>query len=155
MTYSEDDTRALGSEFARALPEQSFVAFSGDLGSGKTAFIRGMCDVFDCAAQVSSPTFAIVNEYVGSRDVTHCDLYRLDSVEAMLQIGLDSVFAGRGTVLVEWAERALPLLPVPRYDVVASYGDTADARRFSIRSIENEKSESILVAPAQLFRRRT
>ena len=76
-THSEEETRTAGRRLAAALPPSALVAFSGDLGSGKTAFIRGMCEFFGCAAQVSSPTFALINEYEGAHRVSHCDLYRL------------------------------------------------------------------------------
>ncbi|MDT8323130.1 MAG: tRNA (adenosine(37)-N6)-threonylcarbamoyltransferase complex ATPase subunit type 1 TsaE [Bacteroidota bacterium] len=172
-TYGEDETRALGRAFAETLPADAVVAFSGDLGSGKTAFIRGICDTFSCGGQVSSPTFTIVNEYAGSRRVTHCDLYRLDNMTEMLEIGLDALFRDGGTVLVEWAERALPLLPLPRYEIAAAHGDSEAHRRFTVQLLEADAGEadageadageadagearpvSILAAPAALFRRK-
>ena len=151
-TYSEEETRAAGRRLAALLPDDALVAFSGDLGCGKTAFIRGMCEHFGCERQVTSPTFTIINEYAGSRAVAHCDLYRLGSVEEMLQIGLNELFAGGGIVLIEWAERALPLLPLPRFEVAAWHGESEVQRRFEIRSVE-EAHESILFAPAELFAR--
>ncbi len=151
-TYTEAETRAAGSRLAARLPENALVAFSGDLGCGKTAFIRGMCAHYACDQQVTSPTFTIVNEYAGSRKVTHCDLYRLGSIEEMLEIGLQELFAGDGIVLVEWAERALPLLPFPRFEVAAWHGDTEEQRRFEIRLVE-EPEDSILFAPAELVTR--
>ncbi len=152
-TYGEEETRALGRVFAGELPPDAVVAFSGDLGSGKTAVIRGICDTFRCSEQVSSPTFTIVNEYVGSRSIRHCDLYRLDRIEDMLEIGLDALFRESGTVLIEWAERALPLLPLPRYEIAASHGDVESHRRFSVQLCDADTA-SILSAPAELFRRK-
>lgn len=147
-THSEEETRAAGRELGAALPPSAVVAFSGDLGCGKTAFIRGICESFDCAAQVNSPTFTIINEYTGTRRVTHCDLYRLGSLDDFLQIGLDEILAAEGTVLVEWAERALPLLPLPRYEVGAWHGSDEQHRRFEIRWVENS-DESLLFSPAE------
>ncbi len=154
-TYSEEETRDLGRDFARTLPATVLIAFSGDLGSGKTAFIRGMCEEFGCGEQVSSPTFTIVNEYSGTRQVRHCDLYRLDSIEEMLQIGLDAQFASEATLLVEWAERALPLLPIPRYEVSSRHGGSENHRVFSVQRIETAEEASILAPPVQMFRRKT
>ena len=147
-THSEEETRAAGRELAALLPPSAVVAFSGDLGCGKTAFIRGMCEHFDCAAQVNSPTFTIINEYEGTRRVTHCDLYRLSSLDDFLQIGLDEILAAGGTVLVEWAERALPLLPVPRYEVGAWHGASEHHRRFEWRMVHNS-DESFLFSPVE------
>lgn len=152
-TYSAEETRALGRAFAAELPADATVAFSGDLGSGKTAFIRGICDAFSCGTQVSSPTFTIINEYAGDRPVKHCDLYRLDTIEEMLQIGLDALFRDSGTVLIEWAERALPLLPLPRYEIAAAHGDEEGHRRFRVQLLDTAHG-SILRAPAALFRRK-
>ncbi|MCB2203917.1 tRNA (adenosine(37)-N6)-threonylcarbamoyltransferase complex ATPase subunit type 1 TsaE [bacterium] len=151
-TYSVEETRALGRRFASTLPASALVAFCGDLGSGKTAFIQGVCDYFDCAGQVSSPTFTIVNEYSGSRSVRHCDLYRLDAVEDMLEIGLDALFSEDGIILVEWAERALPLLPLPRFEVAAAHGDSESHRSYRIHRLEHG-GKSILSAPQQMFQR--
>jgi tRNA threonylcarbamoyladenosine biosynthesis protein TsaE len=130
------------------------VAFSGDLGCGKTAFIRGMCEHFGCDHQVTSPTFTIINEYVGDRSVTHCDLYRLHGIKEMRETGLHDLFGNDGIMLVEWAERALPLLPLPRYEVAAWHGDTEEHRLFQLRFVE-EEDDSILFEPADLFSRRS
>ncbi|MBE0643674.1 MAG: tRNA (adenosine(37)-N6)-threonylcarbamoyltransferase complex ATPase subunit type 1 TsaE [Bacteroidetes bacterium] len=151
-TYSEEETRAAGRRLAARLPKDALVAFSGDLGCGKTAFIRGMCEHFGCERQVTSPTFTIINEYMGDSTVTHCDLYRLNTMEEMLQIGLQELFTGEGLVLIEWAERARPLLPFPRYEVAAWHGDREEQRRYEIRFVQ-EEDESILFVPAELFAR--
>lgn len=133
---SENDTRALGRALAAVLDaaasEGCFVAaLSGDLGTGKTALVRGMCAHFGCEAQVCSPSFTLVNIYEGPRRVTHCDLYRLGSLDEMLEIGLEDILAASEPVLVEWAETALPLLPVPRLEIAATHGDTEFERVYA------------------------
>jgi tRNA threonylcarbamoyladenosine biosynthesis protein TsaE len=152
-TYSEDETRAAGRKLAEQLPPTAIVAMSGDLGAGKTAFIRGVCEFFGCASQVSSPTFTIVHEYDGTRSIAHCDLYRLESTEEMLQIGLDQLFREERVILIEWAERALPLLPLPRFEVAARHTDSSEIRELEIMLLEADDSTSILFEPQQLFRR--
>lgn len=149
-TYSEEETRAAGTRLASLLPASALVAFSGDLGSGKTAFIRGMCVFFGCAHQVSSPTFALINEYKGTIPVSHCDLYRLSSLHDMRETGLEALFASEGVVLVEWAERAQSLLPLPRYEVAARHGESSARRHFEIRLVDDEDN-SILFSPEQLI----
>ncbi|MBN1448315.1 MAG: tRNA (adenosine(37)-N6)-threonylcarbamoyltransferase complex ATPase subunit type 1 TsaE [Bacteroidetes bacterium] len=153
-TYRETETRRAGRDFALRLPADALVAFSGDLGTGKTAFIRGICEAFDCADQVSSPSFTIVNEYRGNRRVLHCDLYRLDTIDDMLQIGLDELLSSGGTTLVEWAERALPLLPFPRWEIAAHHGATPEQRSYSIVHRESEADASLLYSPQELVVRR-
>ena len=153
-THSEEETRTAGRRLAAALPPSALVAFSGDLGSGKTAFIRGMCEFFGCAAQVSSPTFALINEYEGAHRVSHCDLYRLTLAHELREAGLEALFAAVGsarsaTVLVEWAERAAAVLPLPRYEVAARHGETAAHRRFEVRLVEDD-DDSILFSPEEL-----
>lgn len=152
VTQSEAETRAAGKRLAALLPEHALVAFSGDLGCGKTAFIRGMCEYFECEQQVTSPTFTLINEYSGNRHVTHCDLYRLKTIEEMLEIGLHELFSGEGIILVEWAERALPLLPLPRFEVGAWHGESEQQRRYEFLSVE-EDNTSILFEPAEFLLR--
>jgi tRNA threonylcarbamoyladenosine biosynthesis protein TsaE len=154
VTESEAETRLVGAQLASSLSGNVLVAISGDLGSGKTALVRGMCGHERCAEQVSSPTFTIINEYSGLRAVYHIDLYRLSSIQEMLDIGLDEVFRGDGLVIVEWAERALPILPVPRVEIVAGHGRAEHLREFAMRYCE-ENCRSILSAPVELFARRT
>jgi len=153
VTYGEEETRAAGRRFAARIPSDALVAFSGDLGGGKTAFIRGMCEHYGCEGQVTSPSFTIVNAYAGSRSVVHCDLYRLHGIEEMMEIGLHEIFSGEGVILVEWAERARALLPLPRFDVAVHHGDAEAERRFEIRFVE-EEADSILFEPAELLARR-
>jgi tRNA threonylcarbamoyladenosine biosynthesis protein TsaE len=151
-TYSEEETRAAGRRLAAALPPDALVAFSGDLGGGKTAFIRGICEQLGCERQVTSPSFTIVNEYSAGGRILHCDLYRLHGIAEMREIGLDELFASGGIILVEWAERARALLPLPRYEVAVHHGEHEFQRLFEIRSVEDE-DESILFEPAELFSR--
>ena len=87
---SESETEAIGEAFARGLPDGAVVAMYGELGAGKTAFVRGMARGMGIDCRVSSPTFTIVNEYPGKRELIHFDMYRLSA---------------RGAVCaVEWSE---------------------------------------------------
>jgi tRNA threonylcarbamoyladenosine biosynthesis protein TsaE len=103
---SEDETRALAARLSATLGPGSVVLLSGDLGAGKTAFVRGLAEGLGLdPGEVTSPTFTLVHEYRGGRlPLVHVDLYRLDSAE-LDEIGLDSDLAERGVVAVEWAER--------------------------------------------------
>ena len=104
LSNSEADTEALGECLARELPDGAVVAFTGDLGAGKTAFVRGMARGMGLTCRVSSPTFTIVNEYLGSRELIHFDLYRLRSADELFDIGWED-YLNRGAVCaVEWSE---------------------------------------------------
>ena len=103
-TNSESETEALGERLARSLPDGSVVAFYGELGSGKTAFVRGMARGMGIDAAVSSPTFTIVNEYIGPRSLFHFDMYRLGSADELFDIGWEDYLARGGVCAVEWSE---------------------------------------------------
>ena len=107
MTYiskSEQETERIGSEFAASLPGGTVVAMYGDLGAGKTAFVRGMARGMGIDARVSSPTFTIVNEYLGERTLIHFDMYRLGSADELFDIGWEDYLARGAVCAVEWSE---------------------------------------------------
>jgi tRNA threonylcarbamoyladenosine biosynthesis protein TsaE len=105
-SQSERDTRARAAEFAATLRPGTVILLRGDLGSGKTAFVRGLAAGLGIDTdEVTSPTFTLVHEYRGGRlPLVHVDLYRLDQVD-LDEIGLDPDLAERGIVAIEWAER--------------------------------------------------
>ena len=101
---SESETEKLGEDFARSLPGGTVVAMYGDLGAGKTAFVRGMARGMGLDCRVSSPTFTIVNEYLGARELIHFDMYRLSSAEELFDIGWEDYLARGAVCAVEWSE---------------------------------------------------
>lgn len=111
MTHSEEETERLAGRLAASLPPGTVVLLTGDLGAGKTAFVRGMAIGLGIdPEQVSSPTFTLIQEYRGTtgegRSVTlyHVDLYRLSGVE-IDDLGLEELTAGGGIAAIEWAEK--------------------------------------------------
>ena len=107
ISNSVEETERLGSELAVQLPAGSIVAFTGDLGAGKTAFVRGMARGLGITERVTSPTFTIVNEYEGGiRPLFHFDLYRLGDADELFDIGWEDYLARGGICAVEWSERA-------------------------------------------------
>ena len=104
ISSSEAETEALGARLAKQLPGGSVVAMYGDLGAGKTAFVRGMARGMGLDCRVSSPTFTIVNEYLGERELIHFDMYRVSGADELFDIGWED-YLGRGAVCaVEWSE---------------------------------------------------
>lgn len=136
-THSADQTQALGVELGLSLAQGDLVAFRGDLGSGKTCMIQGICQALAVADYVTSPTFMLINEYtgrLGGQDlpIYHFDLYRLQGADELEDLGAEEYFYGRGICLVEWAERAGGLLPAGCREVWMEYvGD--DERRITLR----------------------
>jgi tRNA threonylcarbamoyladenosine biosynthesis protein TsaE len=110
-TRSESETAAVGRELAATLPEGAVVLLCGDLGAGKTAFVRGLADGLGVeAADVSSPTFTLVQEYRGGRVLlVHADLYRLNDPREIEDLGLDELESG-AVLAIEWADK-LPSSP--------------------------------------------
>lgn len=104
ITKNESETEALGERLAASLPDGSVVAMYGDLGAGKTAFVRGMARGMGLQARVSSPTFTIVNEYLGPRTLIHFDMYRLSGAEELFDIGWEDYLARGAVCAVEWSE---------------------------------------------------
>ena len=102
---SEQDTEALGRALVQRLQPGAVVAFTGDLGAGKTAFVRGMAQGLGIPQRVTSPTFTIVNEYEGGRlPLFHFDMYRLRDADDLLDIGWEDFLRRGGICAVEWSE---------------------------------------------------
>lgn len=110
-TASEAETEALGEALGRTLSPGAVVAFTGDLGAGKTAFTRGLARGLDIGERVTSPTFTIVNEYEGGRlPLFHFDMYRLGSSDELFDIGWEDYLRQGGVCAVEWSEKVADAL---------------------------------------------
>ena len=136
ITHSPEETEALGAEYAKTLSAGDVVAFSGDLGAGKTAFTRGVLRGLGYTGRVTSPTFAIANEYdtPGGR-VAHFDLYRILDSEALFEIGFDEYLDGSRIVLIEWSENAGDMLPENYKTVHIQYGSEENDRVVTIGEV--------------------
>ena len=110
-THSVSETEALGERLAKCLSSGSVVALYGDLGAGKTAFVRGMARGLDIRESVTSPTFTIVNEYPGDHALFHFDMYRLKNAEELYGIGWEDYLDRNGICVTEWSERIEEALP--------------------------------------------
>ncbi len=109
---SPTETFALGRTHAASLRNGSVLALVGDLGAGKTHFVKGLAAGLGHAEEVTSPTFTLLHEYTGGRlPLYHFDFYRLDSEQDALRIGLDDYLEARGVCVVEWGDKFPPLLP--------------------------------------------
>ena len=104
ISHSQLETEELGRKLAEKLPGGSVVAMYGDLGAGKTAFVRGMARGMGLSCRVSSPTFTIVNEYLGQRELIHFDMYRLSSADELFDIGWEDYLSRNAVCAVEWSE---------------------------------------------------
>ncbi len=122
-TSSAEETHQLGKAFGQSLQGGSVMAFFGDLGAGKTTFIRGLAEGtgFADLRSVCSPTFTFLNTYLGNKAIFHFDLYRLPNEKEFFEAGFDEYLTADGICCIEWAEKIAPSLPSHAYIVTLSY----------------------------------
>jgi tRNA threonylcarbamoyladenosine biosynthesis protein TsaE len=105
-SHSPAETEAIGEKFGRAARSGWVIALSGDLGAGKTQFVKGLARGLGISARVHSPTFTLVAEYNGGRlKLHHLDLYRLETPEQILSAGIEEFLQPDGVAVIEWAEK--------------------------------------------------
>ena len=111
ITKTEKETIEIGKKFAAGLSVGSIVALNGDLGCGKTAFVKGIVEHFGTSDDVSSPTYTLVNEYDGTIQIYHFDVYRLENPAPEQCDWMDDYFFSNGISLIEWADNIKAVLP--------------------------------------------
>ena len=129
-TKSAEQTEALGQKLGASLPAGSVVAFRGGLGMGKTAFTRGLARGLGCTGRVTSPTFTIVNEYRGNIPLFHFDMYRLESSDALFDIGWEDYLERGGVCAVEWSENVADAMEDAISVTIEKLGETT--RRITV-----------------------
>lgn len=137
FTYSPEETEAIGADVARGLTTPAFIALYGDLGVGKTAFVRGLASVLAPGVAVRSPTFALVNEYRGKPcSVFHFDMYRITDEDELYSIGFYD-YLENGVCVVEWSENIEYALPEEYIKITIEKTDSDDEneRRICIEEI--------------------
>lgn len=118
LLKDEEATRRLGARLGELLPAGAVVALNGPLGAGKTRLVQGLAEA--CGVErrdVVSPTFSLIQEYRGRRNVFHFDVYRLKDDDEFLALGPDEYFAGPGICVIEWAEKVRDCLPAERLEI--------------------------------------
>ncbi|HEX9711123.1 MAG TPA: tRNA (adenosine(37)-N6)-threonylcarbamoyltransferase complex ATPase subunit type 1 TsaE [Actinomycetota bacterium] len=122
-----EQTRAIAALVARALRPGDVVALSGDLGAGKTAFVQGAAAALGVTARVTSPSFVLARKYAGDLDVLHVDVYRLNSIQELIDLGYEEVFSPDYVLFIEWGDAVDVALPPERLEVEITVA--ADERR--------------------------
>ena len=129
ITTGAAQTEALGERLGRQLKPGTVIAYTGDLGAGKTAFTRGLARGLDIPDRVTSPTFTIVNEYEGGRlPLFHFDMYRLGSSDELFDIGWEEYLIRGGVCAVEWSENVDDVLESDTIRVDIRRGSSDDER---------------------------
>lgn len=131
VSRSAEETQALGERLGCRLGRGDVVACVGALGAGKTCFLQGLARGLGVTADVTSPTFVLVNQYTGRVPVFHVDAYRTGSLTELVDLGLEEMLHGEGVTIVEWADKLLPLLP-PRTVTVTITGLGDEAREIEL-----------------------
>ena len=131
-THSEAETEALAERLAPQLRPGTVIAFTGDLGAGKTAFTRGLARGLGIRDRVSSPTYTIVNEYEGDIPLFHFDMYRLGSPEELFDIGWEDYLDRGGVCAVEWSERVREVLEDAIFVTIRMSAAGPDCREITV-----------------------
>ncbi len=135
ISHSPEQTEQIGAALARVLQPGTVIAYEGDLGAGKTAFTRGLARGLDCHELVTSPTYTIVNEYLGGRlPLFHFDMYRLASSDDLWDIGWEDYLDRGGICAVEWSENVADAMEGTIHIRIEKLGE--DCRRITIEGVE-------------------
>ncbi|HBM79938.1 MAG TPA: tRNA (adenosine(37)-N6)-threonylcarbamoyltransferase complex ATPase subunit type 1 TsaE [Clostridiaceae bacterium] len=117
---SPEDTEKIGMCLGSCAKKGYIICLIGDLGVGKTQFTKGIAKGLGVKDYVTSPTFTIINEYIGRLPIYHFDVYRIKSIEEMYDIGYEEFFYGDGVTIIEWADMIDEILPPDRINVTIS-----------------------------------
>lgn len=130
VALTEAELRSWGEQLGRAVTAPLAIAISGELGAGKTTLAQSICRGAGVREFVTSPTFALVQRYDGSRfPVYHLDLYRLNSARELVNLGWDDVLRDEALVLIEWPERAEGRIPAEALHIEIEHHPTDDSKR--------------------------
>lgn len=141
MVYNSNspkETENIAKAFSKELKAGDVICLNGDLGTGKTAFSKGLVKALGFQEPISSPTFTVVNIYEGARlPIYHFDVYRIDDYEEMYEIGYEEYIFGGGISLIEWSEKISEILPENRYEITIEkdFEKHEDYRRITIERI--------------------
>lgn len=129
LSHSEEETCGLAEKLVPTLRPNDMLVLSGELGSGKTVFVRGLAAGLGLdSSKITSPSFAIVHEYPGSRPLFHFDLYRVAHSDELYEVGWEEYLNRDGLVVVEWGEKAAELLPDNYYLIEFTIAGDSDRK---------------------------
>lgn len=136
-----EETKDFGIKFGELLKGGDILCLNGDLGAGKTTLTKSIGLGLGVTDYITSPTFALINEYEGRVRVYHFDVYRLENVEDLYDLGFDEYFYGSGVSIIEWADKIEKLLPKERIVLDIEKGKDIDTRVINIIGYGNRYIE--------------
>jgi tRNA threonylcarbamoyladenosine biosynthesis protein TsaE len=134
-TTSVEQTRLLGGAVAELSRPGDLVLLSGEMGAGKTAFTQGFGKALGIDEPITSPTFTLAHQYEGRLTLHHLDVYRLDQMSEVTDLGLAELLDGGGVTVIEWGEVIAPVLPGDYLEIHLSYGPEDDEREVTLRIV--------------------
>ena len=134
-TTGADATRALAAAVAEQATAGDLILLAGELGAGKTAFVQGFGAALGVDQPITSPTFTLAHQYEGRLVLHHLDVYRLERISEIDDIGVSELLDGNGVVLIEWGDAVAPALPNDYLEVTLRYGEGDDDRHLELRCV--------------------
>lgn len=138
-----EETKEFGIKLGKLLNGGDILCLNGDLGAGKTTLTKSIGIGLGVTDYITSPTFALINEYEGRVPVYHFDVYRLENVEDLYDLGFDDYFYGKGISIIEWADKIEKLLPEERIVLDIEKGEDENSRVINITGYGNSYSRVI------------
>ena len=132
VSSSSEQTRAIAATLASGLQGGDIVVLAGDLGAGKTTFVQGAAEALGVRAHVTSPSFVLVREYAGRARIVHVDVYRMSSLQEVIDLGYEELFAPDTITFIEWGDAVDTVLPDARIEVDIR-ATSEEERRIAIR----------------------
>jgi len=143
-SQSPDQTQLLGSYLGKLAQKADVLLLTGELGTGKTCLVQGIARGLNVQEYAFSPSFVILRQYHGRLPLYHIDLYRLDSMDEIIGLGLEDYFYGDGVCVIEWAEKARQLLPLDNLVLSLKYVAGSPRARFIRLKPQGERYNQLL-----------
>lgn len=135
ISKNKEDTRKIGYELGKVLKGGEVICLTGDLGAGKTTFTQALAKGLEVDDYVTSPTFTIINEYNGRLPLYHFDVYRINDIDEMYELGFEEYFYSNGVTVIEWANIIEDILPKDRIDIEIRRTNKENEREIIIKNI--------------------
>lgn len=134
-TDGVDATRALAAELAALVEPGDVLLLAGELGAGKTAFTQGLGSALGIEEQITSPTFTLARQYEGTVVLHHVDVYRLERLSELQDIGVAELLDSGGVLVIEWGDAIAPAMPADYLEIRLTYGEGDDDRELDLRCV--------------------
>ncbi|SHH58923.1 tRNA threonylcarbamoyladenosine biosynthesis protein TsaE [Caloranaerobacter azorensis DSM 13643] len=142
-TNSPEETYSFGYRLGKLLKSGDILCLNGDLGAGKTTLTQSIARGLGVEDYVTSPTFTLINEYEGRYPVYHFDVYRIDDIDEMYNLGFEEYIYSEGVTIIEWASIIEDILPLERLDITIKRGKEIDDREIIIEAKGNRYEEIV------------